>query len=165
MKKRRLPISNRREQTVDRPQIATRSQEVGYRFGVLIIMGMFLILVLVGLTFMIASFGKEYQSVELSALQTSENQQGFIFPSSNDTLIKGQTYTLRWTGGPPTIEEMYLVNRALAKDGVSISLADRFFNIENTGSFEITIPTNIPSGQYQIQAGSLTSEYFEVKDP
>lgn len=161
--KKRLPVTPRTSYQT-RPEPLSPHKEAGYRFAILIVMAMFLILGLVGLIFIIASFGKEYESIELSTLEESQQEQSFIFPTSNDTLVKGQTYTLKWTGGPPTIEAMFLVNRALQKEGVSVSIADRAFNIQNTGSYEFTIPTNIPSGQYQIQAGSLTSEYFEVKN-
>lgn len=162
MRKKRLPIDQRTSfQT--RPEPLSTHKEVGYRFAILIVMAMFLILGLIGLTFIIAGFGKDYESIELSSLEQTQQQQSFIFPKANDTLEKGKTYTLKWQGGPPTIEAMYLVNRAFQKEGVSVSIADRAFNIQNTGSYEFTIPTNIPSGQYQIQAGSLTSDYFDIK--
>lgn len=158
--KKRLPISQRTQPPV---QHITPKQQAGYRFAILIILAMFLILGLVGFTFMIASLGSDYKTIELDALNGATQSQGFTFPTSQDTLEKGQTYTLKWSGGPPTIEAMYLVNRALQKEGVSVAIADRAFNVENTGSYEFTIPTNIPSGQYQIQAGTLSSDYFEIQ--
>lgn len=123
---------------------------------------MFLIFVLMGLVFFIKSLGNTYDNVELSL----ENQTGrnvFIFPTSRDTLVKGKTYTIRWEGGPQLIQEMDLVNKALEKEGVSVSLADRFYNIENTGSYSVTIPSNIPDGLYKIQAGPMSSEYFKIQ--
>lgn len=159
--KKRLPLTPRNQAQL--PQPITPRQAAGYRFGVLILLAMFLILGFVGITFMIASLGSDLKQVELKDLNQAQTTQGFTFPTAKDTLVKGQTYTLTWTGGPPTIEAMYLVNRALQKEGVSVSIADRAFNIQNTGSYEFTVPTNIPSGQYQIQAGTLTSDYFEVK--
>lgn len=137
-------------------------RSTGYRLAILTFFAIFLIFVLLGLAFLAKSAGHEYDRIELSALSQTEKST-FLFPTQKDTLIKGQTYTLRWHGGPPTIEAMFLINKALQKEGVSVSIADRAYNIKNTGSYQFTVPTNIPDGLYQIEAGPLTSDYFEIK--
>ncbi len=88
---------------------------------------------------------------------------GILFPAENTTLIKGKTYTLAWTGTKPSSIAIFLVNKAFEKEGVSVSLADRVYNVPNTGSYRYTVPTNIPEGAYKFEIGTLTSPYFQIK--
>lgn len=140
---------------------STTTQHREHRFVLLIVFGMFLMFVLIGLSFFVMSMGKAFDSAELT-LESQSGKNAFIYPTSKDILIKGKTYTLLWEGGPPTIEQLDLVNRAYEKEGVSVSLVDRFYNLENTGSYKVTIPTEIPDGQYKFQIGPMASEYFII---
>ncbi len=85
-----------------------------------------------------------------------------IFPTQKDTLQKGSPYTLKWTSNEPSPIAIFLVNKAAEKQGVSISLFDRVYNIPNTGSFIYTVPENIPDGEYKLEIGNLNSEYFQI---
>lgn len=134
-----------------------------HSFALLIILGMLIMFVVIGIGFFAMNMNKKYDNVELS-LKNANSKNMFIFPTSKDTLIKGQSYTIRWDGGPATIEQLDLVNRAYEKEGVSISLVDRFYNFENKGFYEVTIPTEIPDGQYKFQMGPMSSEYFNLQE-
>lgn len=151
-----------------RPQRQPRSTDPTHEhrehsYAFLIILAFFLIFSLIGLTFFVANLGKTYDSIEIK-LENPNPNNSFIFPTNADTLYKGETYTLRWNGGPQTIQQLDLVNRAYEKEGVSVSLVDRFYNLENTGSYKVTIPTELPAGQYKFQMGPMSSEYFKIEE-
>ncbi|HVZ67225.1 MAG TPA: Ser-Thr-rich GPI-anchored membrane family protein [Patescibacteria group bacterium] len=86
-----------------------------------------------------------------------------IFPRGGETLKKGETYVLEWQGGPKGDIAIFLQNQAMEKDGVSVSLVDRVYGLNNTGSYNYTIPDDIPSGSYRFQIGNINSPYFNIK--
>lgn len=152
-----------------RRKTTTRAQDVPqehreHSIALLIAMIMFFVFVVVGVIFFVKSLGSEYKNNTDLKFESSQTKNEFLFPTAKDTLVKGQVYTIRWSGGPQTIQQLDLVNRAYEKEGVSVSLVDRFYNLENTGSYEVTIPTEIPVGQYKFQMGPMSSQYFEVKE-
>lgn len=57
---------------------------------------------------------------------------------------------------------MTLVQKGLLTQAIRIPIAENAYSIENTGQFEFTVPTNIPNGQYSIEAGPLVSEPFTI---
>ncbi|HVT01235.1 MAG TPA: Ser-Thr-rich GPI-anchored membrane family protein [Patescibacteria group bacterium] len=85
------------------------------------------------------------------------------FPKGGETLRKGQTYVIEWQGGPEGDIAIFLQNQAAEKEGVSVSLVDRVYGVNNTGSYNYTIPDNIPNGMYRFQIGNLNSQYFSIK--
>lgn len=91
-----------------------------------------------------------------------QSQNTVIFPKENSKLLKGQTYTLLWTPGSGRTD-IFLVDRSLESVGVSVSIADRVYNIENSGQYQYTVPKNIPDGEYKFNIGPLSSPYFEIK--
>lgn len=92
----------------------------------------------------------------------ASNEQSITFPKGGETLTSGKTYTLKWAGGPnPT--QIFLINRDLEKEGVSVSLADRIYNIANTGSYDYVIPENIPAGNYKFEIGNIISATFRIE--
>lgn len=135
-----------------------------HSIALLLAMIMFFVFVLFGIVFFVKSLGTQYQNNADLKFESSQTKNEFLFPTAKDTLVKGGSYTIRWSGGPQTIQQLDLVNRAYEKEGVSVSLVDRFYNLENTGSYEVTIPTQIPTGQYKFQMGPMSSPYFEVQE-
>lgn len=94
---------------------------------------------------------------------TTESQPNnkITSPVSGETWVKGETYTVSWTGGKKG-EALFLIDTALEKDGVSISLADRVYDISDTASYTYTVPENIPDGKYKVQIAGLTSGEFAI---
>ena len=84
------------------------------------------------------------------------------FPTSKDVLVEGKTYELKWTPKEGTTD-LFLINKELESEGVSVSIADRKYDINNTGKLNYKVPANIPTGEYKITIGDITSEYFEIK--
>lgn len=84
-----------------------------------------------------------------------------IFPTSSDTLSEGQTYTLKWSGGPNPIQ-IFLINQSLESQGQSVATSDRVYGIKNTGSYNYTVPTNLTPGSYKFEIGNLSSDYFQI---
>lgn len=132
-----------------------------YTIAILSFFAIFLILIFSGFMFMVSTFSTSYTPATIGSLDSAKRTY-FKFPTQNDTLIKGQTYTLLFDGGPPTIESMTLVQKGLSDQAIRVPIADQAYSIENTGEFEFTVPTNIPDGQYTIEAGPLVSELFTI---
>ncbi len=84
------------------------------------------------------------------------------YPKSGDILHQGKTYIIKWKGGTGSTD-IFLINHAYESEGVSISIADRIYNIANSGSYSYKVPTNIPTGEYKFTIGSLNSEYFDIE--
>jgi hypothetical protein len=83
------------------------------------------------------------------------------FPAGGETLTQGQAYTLTWKGGPEEIQ-IFLVDTALKSQGASVSVSDRVYGIENTGSYQYVIPRGLPEGTYEFQIGDATSKEFRI---
>lgn len=95
-------------------------------------------------------------------LYTTQPENAVIFPQAGDRLQLGKTYTITWKAKTGTTD-IFLINHAYESAGVSVSIADRIYNIPNNGSFNYTIPKNIPVGSYKFTIGNLNSEYFEIE--
>lgn len=78
-----------------------------------------------------------------------------------NTAVKGKTYVINWPTGKGRTD-IFLINRAYETEGVSASIADRVYNIENNGKYSYTFPKNIPDGEYKLQIGEGSSNYFNV---
>lgn len=125
--------------------------------------------VLIGVIFFIAIFWlivTYSQNTPLHKLNTNPapTTDKVIFPSSQDTLKKGQRYQLKWLGGGDSPIAIFLVNKEAEKQGVSVSLFDRVYNLQNTGSYKYTVPKNIPDGLYKFEIGDLNSDYFSISN-
>ncbi len=96
------------------------------------------------------------------ALFVSANTVGVKFPSGGEKLVAGKTYTLKWKGGPNPIQ-IFLVDTALVTQGESVSIADRVYNIPNTGSYEYTIPTAVQDSTYEFEIGDMRSKTFKIQ--
>lgn len=83
------------------------------------------------------------------------------FPQGDEKFIRGKTYTLKWTGGDSTLT-IFLVDSSLQSIGVSVSLSDRKYHVENTGTFEYTFPDRLEEGAYKFEIGTAFSKYFQV---
>lgn len=83
------------------------------------------------------------------------------FPKGGETLAKGKTYTITWTGGKEGVA-LFVIDKATEKEGLSASIMDRVYNIQDRNSFSYTIPTSIPNGIYVLQIAGLTSTPFII---
>lgn len=90
------------------------------------------------------------------------NSHPVTFSIPNGVAKKGSVYTIRWGPGKGKTD-IFLVNRALESEGISVSLADRVYGVDNNGFYNYKIPTNIPSGEYRFQIGQHSSEYFTIQ--
>lgn len=88
-----------------------------------------------------------------------------IFPSGGETFSAGQTITLHWNPDPTITDPIaiFLIDASLEDEGASVSISDRVFDIPNTGSYDYTIPSTIPAGQYSFQIGNANSNYFQIQ--
>lgn len=91
----------------------------------------------------------------------TQTQSSILFPKGNETLKKGQTYTLKWQKGSGNTQ-IFLVDTSLESQGESVSIADRIYNVPNSGVYNYTIPTNIPDSTYVFRIGNLTSKPFHI---
>jgi len=92
---------------------------------------------------------------------TSPTRSQVLFPTSSDTLTEGQTYTLKWSGGPDPLQ-IFLVSQKLESQGQSVATVDKVYGVKNTGSYNYTVPTNLTPGSYKFEIGNLTSDYFQI---
>lgn len=86
------------------------------------------------------------------------------FPAAGERLEKGKTYTLQWDGGDDTVS-IFLIDSALEKKGASVSISDRIYGIENTGSYNYTVPERLEEGTYKFTIGAGSSPYFRIFAP
>lgn len=131
------------------------------RIAVLIIV-ILVILGLLGLGFFyiqrMTNIGSSFPTPTIPA--TPINQ--ISFPLGGESLAKGQTYTLKWSGAGGKTVQVFLVNTDLEPQGESVSTLDKKFNIENTGSYNYQVPQSIPDGNYKFEIGNLTSQPFKI---
>lgn len=97
----------------------------------------------------------------IAQIQSEKENPEILFPRKGGTLFKGHTYNIQWTGGKKG-EALFLSNVALQKEGMSVSLVDRVYDIPNTSNIQYTIPENIPDGLYTISIAELTSGEFNI---
>ncbi len=115
-----------------------------------------ILIVVAALCFIVVAMTKETLAPD------SQASSQITFPAGGETLIKGQTYTLQWTGGPePT--QIFLIDTSLKSAGASVSISDRIYGIKNTGSYVYKVPTTVKDGIYEFQIGNKTSKTFEIK--
>ncbi len=96
----------------------------------------------------------------LSDVQKSQ-PLNILFPKGGEELVKGKSYTFKWTGGDSVIT-IFLVDSSLQSKGASVSLADRVYGLPNNGSYEYTFPDRIQAGTYKVRIGKKESGYFKV---
>lgn len=84
------------------------------------------------------------------------------FPNGGEKLIQGQSYELTWSGGREEITQIFLIDTSLEDRGVSVSISDRIYGIENAHRYTYTVPLNIPPGTYRFQIGSQKSQAFDI---
>lgn len=124
-----------------------------------------IILIILGVSLLLGyeNYSKnKNSSPPTSSKDTTENK--IYFPAGGETLIKNQTYTLKWKSSEPTVD-IFLIDKSLESSGVSVSLADRVYEVKNIGSYEYKVPENIPDGEYKFTIGKLSSNYFKISSP
>ncbi len=122
------------------------------------------ILVIIALVLIGSYFYKNNNNDEGDILGSSH----VLFPTGGETLVAGKTYSLKWdnqgnTGaavGPTT--QIFLVDKALLTQGASVSIADRKYDVPDTGSYEYTVPTAVSDSTYFFVIGTTTSNTFTV---
>jgi hypothetical protein len=104
-----------------------------------------------------------YEENELSVFKKTpcESETTITYPKGGEKLIKGQSYSLTWSGGQNTTQ-IFLIDTSLKSAGASVSIVDRVYNVENTGSYKYTVPKNLKDGTYEFQIGNVTSAQFQI---
>lgn len=85
----------------------------------------------------------------------------FIFPKGGETLVKGNTYTIRYQGGSQAIS-IYLVSQVIEPNKITASIKDRIYDIKNTGSYTYQVPQKLDNGAYRLIIGDDMSSDFLV---
>ena len=120
-----------------------------------------LAIILVALAVFLPKKKSVSQNSSPAPVVTQQSGVQIIFPTKNDQLIIGQTYVLKWNGGDNPID-IFLVDDATKSIGVSVSLIDRMYHIQNAGSYSYTVPKYLKPGMYQFEIGQATSDKFQV---
>lgn len=97
----------------------------------------------------------------IAQIQSEKVAPQITFPTSDDTLVPGRTYTITWNTGNPG-EALFLSNIAEQKVGYSVSILDREYNITAIDSFPYTVPLGLSNGKYTLQIAGLTSSPFTI---
>jgi hypothetical protein len=94
-------------------------------------------------------------------------------PTSNDTVYAGQTYDIKWAGGPSS-EEVFIAFTALdLNDDEAFSVSDwstgaglPFVAVPNTGTYSWSVEGGMPSSDKfrVVVASSSTATNFDVSD-
>ncbi len=97
----------------------------------------------------------------IAQIQSERENPQIMFPVKGGTLYKGHTYNIQWSGGKSG-EALFLSNLAMQKEGMSVSIVDRVYDISRTNNVQYEIPENIPDGLYTISVAGLTSGEFMI---
>lgn len=92
---------------------------------------------------------------------TASAKLKILFPTKNDLLKPGKTYTLKWSGGSDQIQ-IFLIDTSLESQGESVATVDRLYGINNSGSYDYTIPSTIKPGTYVFEIGNRRSDTFKI---
>ncbi len=93
--------------------------------------------------------------------ECANTSSSVTFPKGGESLVRGQKYTISWSGGQdPT--QIFLIDTSLKSAGASVSIADRVYNVKNTGSYEYTVPKTLKPGTYELQVGNGLSKTFSI---
>jgi len=97
----------------------------------------------------------------IAQIQSDRENPQILFPVKGGTLYKGHTYNIQWSGGKEGVA-LFLSNVAMQKEGMSVSLVDRVYDISSTNNVQYVIPENIPDGVYTLNIAGLTSGEFNI---
>lgn len=124
-----------------------------------------LALIAIGALVLFAVFGRSLISRLLSSAGDAGQTGEVIFPTADSILVKGQTYTLRWSGGGEDKSiAIFVIDQSLESKGVSVSAGDRVYDVPNTGTYNYTVLPTLKDGRYKLQIGNLDSPYFRIVD-
>ncbi len=99
---------------------------------------------------------------------SSMAESHIIFPAEGETLVAGQTYTLKWDNPgftsnlPGSTTQVFLIDKSLLSQGASVSITDRKYDVPDIGSYDYTIPTGVADGTYFFTIGTTTSDMFTI---
>ncbi len=133
-----------------------------------IIAGIIIILLLAGVLIFVPQNNKTKTTAQTGTATTSTIPDvNMIYPTGSEMWTIGQTYTMKWSGGAPTVS-IFLINKWAEQFGASVSSFDRIYNIPNRGIYDYTVPAHINTthNEYQIciEDGprSACSGYFSI---
>lgn len=123
-----------------------------------------LVLCCLSLAIVIVGFGVKILDTTTSIYKphiASAPSSEITFPQGGETLVKGKTYTITWTGGKEGVA-LFVIDKATEKEGLSASIMDRVYDIKNTSQLSYTVPKEIPDGTYVLEIAGLTSLPFTI---
>lgn len=108
-----------------------------------------------------------------SKTQTNQTQNAtvrFVTPKSNEQWQQGKTYSVKWSGGGTKVA-LFLIDKSLESTSESLKIVDRITPLDNSGSYEYTVPTQI-SGTFKwcldtdlnnpTNSSEVCSDYFSI---
>lgn len=119
------------------------------------------VVVVIAAGYMYRIYGAQKTTGTIAQIQSERENPQILFPKAGGTLYKGHTYNIQWTGGG-TGEALFLQSADLEKEGQSVSIVDRVYDIPNTSNIQYTVPSEIPDGIYTISIAGLTSGKFQI---
>lgn len=133
---------------------------------IFVLLGIFVILFLSMLANFVFWRNKDTKAVppEEPNEVVSNTPSQVTFPAGGENFVKGKEYSLRWnpeSSGEDTIA-IFLIDASLESQGASVSIADRIYDVPNTGSYDYTFPESLEEGSYKFQIGKENSNYFKV---
>lgn len=122
---------------------------------------------LIAIIFFVLALVGSYAGKEIK-IKNAANDENIVsasstitFPKGGEKLVRGNVYTLSWTGGTDPVS-IFLVDRSLKDKGTSVAITDRVYGIKNTGGYSYMVPTSTPLGEYELRIGSQTSNPFSI---
>lgn len=100
--------------------------------------------------------------------KNDEIESNITFPKGREELVAGMSYKITWNhqedGSPPkaSTTNLFLVDRSLLDQGVSVSVIDRKYGIPNTGSYNYVIPSGVQESEYFFIIGTTTGHIFKI---
>ncbi len=116
-----------------------------------------------GLAYIIYTFNQPKNNTPIQ-VPVDDIKNTVIFPVQGDILVKGFPYHLEWEiiDAPKESIAIFLIDASLEQQGESVSISDRVYDIPNIGTYDYSIPTNLPEGTYKLRIGKMDSGYFRV---
>lgn len=109
------------------------------------------------------------ETPESSSVTAAPSEIKILTPQKDGVWQRGQTYKLEWTGGGEKVN-IFLINKQIAEEvGASVSASERLYGLENSGSYEYTVPKVLTEGTYQWHIFDMSgnaigySDYFEIR--
>lgn len=90
-----------------------------------------------------------------------------ISPKEGDVWQAGQAHQILWSGEGEKVS-IFLIDQSLEPVGQSAAISWRVDGLDNTGSYEFTVPAELKTGNYKISVSSdvsgSSSGYFKIEN-